>query len=52
MVSLFLLGMTPFDLGLVLPTVGGQMATATGDALINTLDAPLAIAWGIIGFLR
>ena len=32
-------------LGLVLLTVGGQMVAATENALINTLEAPLAIAW-------
>ena len=44
-VNLFLFGTTQFGLGLVLLTVGGQMVAATENALINTLEAPLAIAW-------
>ena len=45
MVNLFLFGTTQFGLGLVLLTVGGQMVAATENALINTLETPLAIAW-------
>ena len=33
------------DIPVVLLTVGGQMVAATENALINTLEAPLAIAW-------
>jgi drug/metabolite transporter (DMT)-like permease len=43
--NLFLFGTTQFGLGLVLLTVGGQMVSATENALINTLETPLAIAW-------
>jgi drug/metabolite transporter (DMT)-like permease len=45
MLKLFLFGTTQFGLGLVLLTVGGQMISATENALINTLETPLAIAW-------
>ncbi len=50
MVSLFLFGTTQFGLGLLLLTVGGQMVSATENALINTLEAPLAIAWVWVSF--
>jgi drug/metabolite transporter (DMT)-like permease len=43
--NLFLFGTTQFGLGLVFLTVGGQMVSATENALINTLETPLAIAW-------
>jgi drug/metabolite transporter (DMT)-like permease len=43
--KLFLFGTTQFGLGLVLLTIGGQMVSATENALINTLETPLAIAW-------
>jgi drug/metabolite transporter (DMT)-like permease len=45
MLKLFLFGTTQFGLGLVLLTVGGQMISATENALINTLETPLAITW-------
>jgi drug/metabolite transporter (DMT)-like permease len=45
MFDLFLFGTTQFGLGLVLLTVGGQMVSATENALINTLETPLAVAW-------
>jgi hypothetical protein len=34
-------------LGLVFLTVGGQTVSYTENALINTLETPLAIAWGV-----
>jgi drug/metabolite transporter (DMT)-like permease len=43
--KLFLFGTTQFGLGLVFLTVGGQMVSATENALINTLETPLAVAW-------
>jgi drug/metabolite transporter (DMT)-like permease len=45
MLKLFLFGTTQFGLGLVFLTVGGQMVSATENALVNTLETPLAIAW-------
>ncbi len=45
MLKLFLFGTMQFGLGLVLLTVGGQMISATENALINTLETPLAVAW-------
>jgi drug/metabolite transporter (DMT)-like permease len=48
--NLFLFGTTQFGLGLVLLTLGGQMVSATENALINTLEAPLAIAWVWVSF--
>jgi drug/metabolite transporter (DMT)-like permease len=50
MANLFLFGTTQFGLGLVLLTVGGQMVAATENALINTLEAPLAIGWVWVTF--
>ena len=50
MVRLFLFGTTQFGLGLVLLTIGGQMVSATENALINTMETPLAIAWVWICF--
>jgi drug/metabolite transporter (DMT)-like permease len=50
MVNLVLFGTTQFGLGLALLTIGGQMVSATENALINTLEAPLAIAWVWICF--
>jgi drug/metabolite transporter (DMT)-like permease len=50
MVNLFLFGTTQFGLGLLLLTVGGQMVSATENALLNTLETPLAIAWVWICF--
>jgi len=45
MADLFLFGTVQFGLGLALLTVGGQMVSATENALLNTLETPLAIAW-------
>jgi drug/metabolite transporter (DMT)-like permease len=45
MADLFLFGTLQFGLGLALLTVGGQMVSATENALLNTLETPLAIAW-------
>jgi drug/metabolite transporter (DMT)-like permease len=45
LLRLFLFGTTQFGLGLVFLTVGGQMISATENALINTLETPLAVAW-------
>jgi drug/metabolite transporter (DMT)-like permease len=45
MLNLFLFGTTQFGLGLALLTVGGRWVSATENALLNTLEAPLAIAW-------
>ena len=50
MANLFLFGTTQFGLGLLLLTVGGQMVAATENALINTLEAPLAVAWVWVTF--
>jgi drug/metabolite transporter (DMT)-like permease len=44
-VYLFLFGTTQFGLGLVLLTIGGQLISATENALLNTLETPLAVAW-------
>jgi drug/metabolite transporter (DMT)-like permease len=43
--KLFLFGTTQFGLGLVFLTVGGRLVSATENALINTLETPLAVAW-------
>jgi drug/metabolite transporter (DMT)-like permease len=45
MLNLFLFGTTQFGLGLALLTLGGRWVSATENALLNTLEAPLAIAW-------
>jgi drug/metabolite transporter (DMT)-like permease len=45
LVELVLFGTTQFGLGLLLLTVGGQMVSATENALLNTLETPLAVAW-------
>jgi drug/metabolite transporter (DMT)-like permease len=45
MISLFLFGTTQFGLGLVFLTLGGRLVSATENALINTLETPLAVAW-------
>jgi drug/metabolite transporter (DMT)-like permease len=45
LLKLFLFGTTQFGLGLVFLTVGGQMVSATENALINTLETSLAVAW-------
>jgi drug/metabolite transporter (DMT)-like permease len=48
--ELALFGTTQFGLGLVLLTVGGQLVSATENALLNTLETPLAVAWVWICF--
>jgi drug/metabolite transporter (DMT)-like permease len=50
MVRLFLFGTTQFGLGLALLTLGGRWVSATENALLNTLEAPLAVAWVWIAF--
>jgi len=45
MVNLFLFGTTQFGLGLVFLTLGGRLVSATENALITTLETPLAVAW-------
>ena len=45
MIKLFLFGTTQFGLGLVLLTLGGRWVSATENALLNTLETPLAVAW-------
>jgi drug/metabolite transporter (DMT)-like permease len=45
MLWLLLFGTTQFGLGLILLTVGGRLVTATENALIGTLETPLAVAW-------
>lgn len=50
MVELFLFDTTQFGLGLVLLTIGGRLISATENALLNTLETPLAIAWVWVGF--
>ena len=44
LLKLFLFGTTQFGLGLVFLTIGGQMVSATENALINTLETSLAVA--------
>jgi drug/metabolite transporter (DMT)-like permease len=48
--ELFLFGTTQFGLGLVFLTLGGRLVSATENALINTFETPLAIAWVWICF--
>lgn len=50
MMNLFLFGTTQFGLGLLLLTIGGQMVSATENALLNTLETPLAVAWVWLAF--
>jgi drug/metabolite transporter (DMT)-like permease len=45
LLRLFLFGTTQFGLGLVFLVVGGRLVSATENALINTLELPLAVAW-------
>ena len=45
LLKLFLFGTTQFGLGLIFLTIGGQIVSATENALVNTLETPLAIAW-------
>jgi drug/metabolite transporter (DMT)-like permease len=50
MVELFLFGTVQFGLGLVLLTLGSRLIPATENALITTLETPLAVAWVWICF--
>jgi drug/metabolite transporter (DMT)-like permease len=50
MINLLLFGTTQFGLGLLLLTIGGQMVSATENALLNTLETPLAVAWVWLAF--
>jgi drug/metabolite transporter (DMT)-like permease len=50
MLKLFMFGTTQFGLGLVFLTIGGQLVSATENALVNTLETPLAVAWVWICF--
>jgi drug/metabolite transporter (DMT)-like permease len=45
MLNLFLFGTTQFGLGLIFLILGGRLVSATENALINTLETPLAVAW-------
>lgn len=45
LLKLFLFGTTQFGLGLILLMIGGQLVSATENALINTLETPLAVSW-------
>jgi drug/metabolite transporter (DMT)-like permease len=45
MLKLFLFGTTQFGLGLVFLVLGGRLVSATENALLNTLETPLAVAW-------
>jgi drug/metabolite transporter (DMT)-like permease len=50
MVELFLFGTVQFGLGLVLLTLGSRLIPATENALVTTLETPLAVAWVWICF--
>jgi len=50
MFNLFLFGTAQFGLGLVLFTLGGRWVSATENALLNTLETPLAVAWVWVAF--
>lgn len=45
MMKLFLFGTVQFGLGLVLLAWGGRWISATENALISTIETPLAVAW-------
>ena len=45
MFDLFLFGTIQFGLGLVLLTLGSRLKSATENALITTLEIPLAVVW-------
>ena len=45
MFYLFLFGTAQFGLGLVFLTLGGRLISATENALLNTLETPLAVLW-------
>jgi drug/metabolite transporter (DMT)-like permease len=48
--ELFLFGTAQFGLGLIFLTVGGRLISATENALITTLETPLAVAWVWVSF--
>jgi drug/metabolite transporter (DMT)-like permease len=50
LLQLSLFGSIQFGLGLVFLTLGGRLISATENALISTLETPLAIAWVWFGF--
>lgn len=50
LLKLFLFGTAQFGLGLVLLTLGGRLISATENALIQTIETPLAVAWVWICF--
>jgi drug/metabolite transporter (DMT)-like permease len=50
MFNLLLFGTMQFGLGLVLLTLGSRLISATENALITTLETPLAVAWVWICF--
>jgi drug/metabolite transporter (DMT)-like permease len=50
MLNLLLFGTTQFGLGLIFLTLGGRLVSATENALINTLETPLAVAWVWVSF--
>jgi drug/metabolite transporter (DMT)-like permease len=50
MTLLFLFGTVQFGLGLVFLTLGGRLVSATENALISTVETPLAVAWVWICF--
>jgi drug/metabolite transporter (DMT)-like permease len=45
LLKLFLFGTAQFGLGLVFLVIGGRLVSATENALINTLELPLAVVW-------
>src|SRR4029077_16602063 len=45
MLKLFLFGTAQCGLGLTFLTLGGRLISATENALITTLEMPLAVAW-------
>lgn len=50
MFNLLLFGTMQFGLGLVFLTLGGRWISATENALIGTMEAPLAVAWVWLSF--
>jgi drug/metabolite transporter (DMT)-like permease len=47
---LVLFGTVQFGLGLVFLTLGGQLVTATENALVSTLETPMAVLWVWLAF--
>ena len=45
LLNLFLFGTVQFGLGLILLTLGSRWVPATENALISTVETPLAVAW-------